>query len=70
MENENVILLTTGCPKCKVLKKKLEDKNINYTENNDVEYMKTLGMMSAPGLLVNNKLLNFNEAISYVNNYS
>ena len=34
-----VILYSTGCPKCRVLKTKLDKKNINYIENNDVEEM-------------------------------
>lgn len=32
-----ITLYSTGCPKCKVLKKKLEEKGIKYTENNSVD---------------------------------
>ena len=32
----DIILYSTGCPKCKILKKKLEDKNIDYVESDDI----------------------------------
>lgn len=41
---ETVILYSTGCPRCSVLKKKLEEKGINYTENNSVDEMLALGI--------------------------
>ena len=39
-----IILYSTGCPKCEVLKKKLKTKNIEYVENNNVEDMESLGI--------------------------
>ena len=60
-------MYSTGCPKCSVLKKKLDSKGIDYTENNSVEDMLELGIRSAPSLLVGEKLLNFTDAIAWVN---
>lgn len=31
-----VVVYSTGCPKCQILKKKLEEKDIEFTECSDV----------------------------------
>ena len=64
-----VILYTTGCPQCKVLKAKLDSKNIEYTIVDDVDKMLDLGLMSAPNLRVNDNMFNFNEARKLVDAY-
>ena len=63
----DIILYSTGCPKCKILKKKLEDKNIDYVENDDIETMISLGIEQVPVLSVGNKLFQFAEAVKWVN---
>ena len=63
----DIILYSTGCPKCKVLKIKLAKKGIQYSERSDLEEMQALGMKSAPALMVNNSLLDFNHAIAWLN---
>lgn len=60
-------LYTTHCPKCAVLEKKLQQKNIAYETIDDTEKMIQMGMRSAPMLEVDNKLMNFTEAVQYVN---
>lgn len=62
-----ITLYSTGCPKCKVLKKKLEEKGIKYTENNSVDEMLSLGISQVPVLSVNNELLDFSTANNWVN---
>lgn len=62
-----VKLYTTHCPKCAVLEKKLQQKNIAYETIDDTEKMIQMGMRSAPMLEVDNKLMNFTEAVQYVN---
>ena len=62
-----IILYSTGCPKCEILKKKLVAKNIEFVENNDVAEMQNLGMMSAPALSVNGQLRDFMAAIDWIN---
>ena len=62
-----VILYSTGCPKCRVLKTKLDKKNINYIENNDVEEMLELGFDFLPVLKVDNDIMNFTEANDWIN---
>lgn len=61
------ILYSTGCPKCEVLKKKLAEKGVQYTENNSVDEMLTLGIEAVPVLKVNDRLLDFKGAVDWVN---
>lgn len=63
----NVTFYSTHCPKCKVLEMKLKQKNINYTENDNVEEMLSLGIQSAPALSVDNKIYLFTDAVKWVN---
>jgi len=65
---DNLILYTTGCPKCEVLKKKLKAKNIEYVENNNVEDMESLGIDQVPVLSVDGNLMSFAEANNWINN--
>jgi glutaredoxin-related protein len=62
-----VILYSTHCPRCNVLKEKLENKDIEFTEVNDVDEMLKLNIMSAPMLKVNDDLLNFKRANDWIN---
>jgi len=63
----NIILYTTHCPRCTVLKKKLEQKNIEFIEVDDVDKMLAIGMMAAPMLSVNGNLYDFPQAINWIN---
>ena len=63
-----IILHTTGCPKCEVLKKKLKAKNIEYDENSNVEIMESLGIDQVPVLSVDGNLMSFAEANNWINN--
>jgi glutaredoxin len=65
--NDIYILYSTGCPKCEVLKKKLAEKGVQYTENNSVDEMLTLGIEAVPVLKVNDRLLDFKGAVDWVN---
>ena len=62
----NIIFYTTGCPKCSVLKKKLDMAHIQYEVCRDTEVMQNKGMSSAPALEVEGQLLNFKEAVEWL----
>lgn len=66
MEN-NILLYSTGCPRCNVLKSKLADKSIEYTENNSVEDMTALGITHVPVLSVYGELCDFKDAVEWIN---
>ena len=66
-----VTLYSTGCPKCNVLKKKLEAANINYTEVTDTDKVSQIcnstGLDSIPIIAIEDgHILDFNRAIAWV----
>ncbi len=63
----SVILYSTGCPKCKVLKAKLDSKEIKYDVVDNVDEMLRLGMTTVPCLGVDGEVLNFKESVDYIN---
>lgn len=63
----SVTLYTTHCPKCKVLEKKLNSKNINYNEVIDTNIMISKGFTSTPMLEVDGTIMDFSEANKWVN---
>ena len=62
-----ITLYSTHCPRCIVLERKLKEKNIEYIEVNDVDEMIRLELTYAPALKVDEKMMEFNEAIQWVN---
>ena len=67
--SEHIILYSTNCPRCKVLKAKLDEKGIPYELCTDVKTMYSRGFLEAPVLDVNGDLMNFSQAIKFVNEY-
>ena len=61
------IFTTETCPKCKILKKKLEDKGLEYTEVTDEEKLRQMDILSVPVMTVDGERMDFAEAIKYVN---
>ena len=64
----DIVLYSTGCPKCEVLKKKLAEKDIPYTENNSVDEMLALGITQVPVLGIGDELKNFTESLEWIRN--
>lgn len=62
-----ITLFSTKCPKCLVLEAKLNQKQIEYEEINDVDEIIKLGYKSAPLLKVDDKIMLFKEALDWVN---
>lgn len=60
-------LFSTGCPKCNILEKKLTQKNIPFTKNNNIKELIQKGFTSAPILKVEGEYLEFADAIKYIN---
>lgn len=60
-------LYATACPKCEVLKSKLDAKGINYETITGAKAIQELGYMSAPLLEVDGEVLEFGEANAWVN---
>ena len=62
------IYTTDTCPKCKILKKKMDSKNIQYKEINDIEVLKSLDIYEVPILEIDNTFFEFNAANEWINN--
>lgn len=61
-------LYSNDCPKCRVLKTKLDSKNIAYEKISDIDLMMEKGIESVPILeLDDGELLDFSSAIKWVN---
>lgn len=61
-----VIFYTIGCPKCRVLKRKLDEKGIAYETCTDASVMEKKGITDLPQLEVDGLLLDFPTAIAWV----
>lgn len=61
-----IILYSTGCPKCQVLEKKLKAKNLKFEICNDINIMKEKGFTQMPILEINKKELAFKEAVDWI----
>ena len=61
-----VILYTNGCPQCKILKTKLDEKNIEYEVFDDVELMLEKGFRSMPMLEKDGEIMIFPKALEWV----
>ena len=61
-----VVLYSTGCPQCKVLKEKLDAAGIEYETVEDQEIMEEKGFMTAPMLEKDDTVMNFVEAVNWL----
>lgn len=62
-----LVLYTTGCSKCNVLKKKLDEKNIAYDSVMSVKDMIAKGIMQAPMLELDGEMMDFAAANEWIN---
>ena len=66
LKNKTVLLYSTGCPSCTILKQMLERAGISYIENNSVDEMLKLGFLKVPVLCVDGVNMNFADAKKWV----
>lgn len=59
-------LYSNNCPRCKILKEKLDSKHLSYDVCSDVDKMISLGFTHTPVLEVEGKFLNFSESLKYL----
>lgn len=65
----DVKLYSTHCPKCIILEKKLNQKNISFEEINDIDVMTAKGFMQAPILEVDGEVMDFKQANDWINEH-
>ena len=65
-----IIYTTDSCPKCKILKKIMDERQIDYTECDDIIIMTEKGFSSVPQLeirkLTGNEVMDFQEAFKWI----
>jgi len=61
-------LYSNDCPKCKILKERLDEKEIEYEEKNDTEFLKKHGIFSFPAMEIEGRILKYYEAIKWLKN--
>lgn len=62
----DIVLFSNGCPRCKILKQKLDDKQIKYSISDDFDEVMDQGLQTAPVLKVNNKYYQFGDAVRLI----
>ena len=63
-----ILYSSSTCPKCKVLKMKMDAKGIPYESVTDVDEIKNLGIMSVPYMQVDDgELMDFAKANAWIN---
>lgn len=65
--DDRIILYSTGCPKCRILKKKLDEKGVNYEICSDTERMIGMGLTEVPVLEAKGDIMSFADAVKWVN---
>lgn len=63
-----IVLYSNDCPRCKILKAKLDQKGVEYQIVNDVALMISMGMSMMPVLEVEGVRYEYGEAVKWVNN--
>ena len=66
---KKIIFYTTNCPRCQVLKKKMDALGINYELIDDIEEMMLWGVQSVPVLRIEKQLLDFSQAVKWLKEY-
>ena len=61
-----ITLYSNDCPKCKILKFKLDNKNIQYELCSDIGIMTSKGFQTTPMLTVEEKVMDFNTAVKWI----
>lgn len=64
---ESVTIYSTGCPRCKVLIRKLQDNKVTFSICDDISIMENKGIVSVPMLEWKGQLYNFSESVQLVN---
>lgn len=63
-----VILYSNHCPKCEMMKKMLDMKNISYDIFDNEDEMIKMGFSSMPMISIDSKIMDFSDGISWIKN--
>ena len=63
------IYTTATCPRCRILKEKMDTKGIEYQESSNIDLLLEKGIQSVPVLEVEGELFSFKDANDWINDY-
>ena len=63
---KKITLYTTRCPKCAIIKQRLDSAGVQYNTVDNTDAMAAIGIKSVPMLRVDSKMLTFSEAIQWL----
>lgn len=61
-----IIMYSTGCPQCQVLKRKLDSAGVEYETVTDTKLMIRKGFSAVPVLEIDGECLSFAQAMKWV----
>lgn len=64
--NKSILLYSTGCPACNILKNMLKKAEISFDEHTSVEEMLSLGFTKVPVLSVDGINLDYDAAKKWI----
>lgn len=62
-----VLLYSTGCSRCKILKMKLIQKGVSFDEITNEDAIVAAGVAEIPSLQVDGELMGFMKSVDWVN---
>ena len=65
--DDKIIFYTIDCPKCQILKRKMDNKNIQYEIINNKKIIIKKGISQLPMLEIKGHLLNYKGGVDYIN---
>lgn len=68
MDEPKIVLYSTGCPMCEMLKRELKKKSINFDVCSDMTIMAEKGIDKVPILEVDNNKFDTKAALNWMKN--
>lgn len=63
---KDIVLYTNHCPKCEILKEKLNSVGFDYDIEDNVETLHDMGFTHMPMLKIDDMILSYKQAFEYI----
>ena len=60
------LFTTESCPKCKILKSKLDEKGLKYEKSDNIQELIDLGFKTVPVLELHGEYMDFGKVIKWI----
>ena len=61
-----MLLISNGCPKCKILESKLNEKGLIFSKSDNLEEIISNGFKTVPMLKIDGRFLDFGKALQWI----